>query len=329
MAGTPGRGAAAISAANFPVPHRAQRSIDPPERLRLAAAAQRQAQIADAVRARLAAAWAGQETRAGRVALLHEIHAELVEWRYEQALTFPRLGATVLLDAQRFRTSLRESGPLYTRLGPSGRLRAGAVWDPDARAYIGGRPTPASRIMVAYGQAASRRFTAGDVLVNRIVLPGGRVVTGNRLVRGGAAGQVTAELAAGARARGGAARVETNGNPIYVVTAEPDQCDVLFEAGLGLLADAWNLDVASRVTAWQHARYLLFQGPQVAGGSDVVTRVLLVAAGAMLLPVAPVLEHDVDLRCLVLGQQAVLGEVGGLGWSPSSPGTPGAQAEVQ
>jgi hypothetical protein len=58
------------------------------------------------------------------------------------------------------------------------------------------------------------------------------------------------------------------------------------------------------VAAWQAARYLLYQAPLTKKGSDAVARVFLVAVGTVLLGAAPILEHDVDLQCIVAGQRA-------------------------
>ncbi|HEY3478577.1 MAG TPA: hypothetical protein VGL02_06700, partial [Streptomyces sp.] len=298
-----------ITADSFPTPDLALRSTDPAELERVRAFAERQADAAGRLRT-LLEPWLGLAERWDRVRLLRGVHAAAVRWRYELALRAPgRLGVGIPLDAERFRTSLRDGGANMDRLGYLGRLRAGAEWDPTSRTYVGGASTPAHEVMLAYGQAAQDRFTAEgmwrDILVNVVELPGGRPVKGNRLVRGAEAARVAAELTGRIAARGGdASRVETGGDPVYAVTADPDDADVLFHVALSVLADAHLLDRWERLRTWQQARYLLYQAPRTKKGSDAVTRVFLVAVGAVLFGRAPVLEHDVDLRCMVLGQAA-------------------------
>lgn len=98
--------------------------------------------------------------------------------------------------------------------------------------------------------------------------------------------------------------MEVGGDPLYVVTATPDDADVLFNVALAILAGAPDLAPLSRLRAWQDARYLLYQAPRMKKGSDAVTRVFLVAVAALLFGRAPILVQDVDLRCMVLGQRS-------------------------
>ncbi|MFC9250643.1 hypothetical protein [Amycolatopsis thailandensis] len=298
-----------ISSASFPTPALAFRGGGPAETCRVEAFAALQSRAADGSRRFLLSRLSAAESSRDRVEVLRRCHRALSEWRYNVACEAPgRLGVGLPLDAERFRTSLRAGGPNFDRVGDLGRLRAGAAWDERSRTFRGGAPTPASEILRAYGQAALERFAeerAGDVLVNQVVVPSGRLLPGNRLVRGMAAQRVAAELAERIAARGGDPnRMEVGGDPVYVVTADPDNADRLFAMALRLLADAVDLDEDARLQKWQQARYLLYQAPQMKKGSDAVTRVFLVAVGAVLLGAAPVLEQDVDLRCMVLGQHA-------------------------
>jgi hypothetical protein len=234
------------------------------------------------------------------VLTLRAVHADLIRWRYELASRAPgRIGQGLPLDASRFVTPLTEGGPNYDRLGYTGRLRHGASWDPATRTFRGGIETPAHRIMLHYGQSVHERFDResndGDVLLNPVVLPDGRTITGNRLVRGAAAARIGDALIARLARRGkDTSQVETGGNPCYAVTADDSARELMFTSALELLADKGD---------WPAAQYLLFQSPQMKKGSDAVTRVFLVAVGAVLLGHPPELAQDIDLRCAVLGQR--------------------------
>jgi len=199
----------AITAESFPTPALALRSDDPSEEERVRGFATKQAVAAEQLRARLAVEWPRLDTLRARVALLRAAHDELVQWRYLEALAAPgRIGRGMPLNAERFRTSIRDGGINLDRIGDYGRLRIGATWNPASRRFEGGRPTPASDIMVAYGDAALARFKRerddvfGDMLHNIVQLPHGRLRAGNRLLRGAAAARVAEDLVARIAARG-------------------------------------------------------------------------------------------------------------------------------
>lgn len=299
--------AAMITADHFPTPDLAIRSDDPAEMDRVSQFAVAQAEMAEALRVRLAAAWP-TATRPERLTALRGAHAETVAWRHHLALQAPgRLGQGIPLDASRFVTTLRDGGANCDRLGYLGRLRVGSTWDPASRLYVGGESTPAHDVMLAYGQAALDRFAAEapdkDTLQNRVRV-GTRMLPGNRLVRGEAAQGIADLLVKRIASRGGdTSKVETGGDPVYVVTADPDDADLLFKLALSALADAHLLPHGERVRAWQDARYLMYQAPRMKKGSDAVTRVFLVAVGAVLFDQAPMMVQDIDLRCMVLGQR--------------------------
>jgi len=285
-----------ITAASFPTPDLALRSCDPSELRRVRDFALEQASAAEAARSRLAGGLSPS--------LLRSVHSDLITWRHELALKAPgRIGQGLPLDASRFVTSLVDGGLNYDRLGYIGRLRHGAAWDPATRTYRGGVETPAFRLMIHYGQAVHDRFSVegnpGDVLVNPVTLPTGRVVPGNRLVRHTAAAHISAELVARLASRGrDVSQIETGGSPCYAVSADAPSRAAMFSAALDLLTESPCL------ASWQAARYLLYQSPQTKKGSDAVTRVFLVAVGTVLLGHPPMLDQDVDLRCAVLGQRA-------------------------
>ncbi|MFB7852384.1 hypothetical protein ACFC34_35960 [Streptomyces sp. NPDC056053] len=295
---------ASITTEHFPVSPLALRTADPAKQARVRAFAADQAAAAGTVRDTLTKTLAATDTLAGRTAALHLAHQDVTTWRYETALRAgDRLGTGITYSAERFRTPITAATINYDRLGPVGRLRDGAMWDEDSRTYQGGTATPAYDAMAAYGRAATDRFTAegvtGDVLQNWIRLPDGRRVAGNRILRGEAARQIGAELAARVAARGlDASRMETGGDPMYTATPHPTDADQLFAAAMEILAD-----LGITPESFATARYLLFQAPRTKKGSDAVTRTFTVAAGAVLLGAdAPALPADADLRCYVLGQ---------------------------
>ncbi|MEV6607436.1 hypothetical protein [Kutzneria sp. NPDC051319] len=296
-----------ITSDSFPTPDLAQRSADPVELARVREFAGHQAAEAEALRQRLAEQLPAADPDR-RVLMLRRALAELIQWRYQLALTAPgRLGIGIKLDAERFRTPLR-SDPNFDRLGTLGRLRAGAEWDPASLTYRGGTATPASRIMDRYGRAALARFDAEapgeDVLRNEVLLPDGRRVMGNRLVRGEPAAELARQLVIRVGGRGhDASRMEIGGELLFAVTAADDDADTLHAEALRRLANALDEDDhRARVWEWQTARYLLYQSPRTKKGSDAVIRVLLVVVGAVLFERPPVMQQDADLRCAVLGQ---------------------------
>jgi hypothetical protein len=292
-----------ITPACFPTPHLALRSTDPAQLVRVRAFAVEQAAAAERARSTLVDGWHDAHDRR---ALLRAVHESLVSWRYQLALRAPgRLGKGIAYDAERFRMLIDDHGPNFDRLGYIGRLRANPVWDEETRTFRGGTSTPAHEIMLAYGAVAEKRFAPGqDVLRNPVVLPGGEQVDGNSLVRGDAARRAADELVERiTRRQGRDVQVESGGNPIYLVTAANANRARMFASAMDLLATAKTGDLA----AWRASRYLLYQSPITKKGSDAVTRVFLVAVGAVLLGQAPVLEQDADLRSLVCGQAAAIG----------------------
>lgn len=295
-----------ITAASFPTPHLALRTTDEDKLRRVGRFGEQQAHTAEAILPELTDALCTTRKRADRIAALTGVHGFLIRWRAELAhRQTERLGIGLPHDASRFTLSLREGGPNFDRIGYVGRLRENPVWDPDKRGYYGGRSTPAHEIMLAYGRIAEARFAAeapdDDTLRNLVTLPDGTTIEGNSLVRGVAAHRAAAILEARIRRRGiTTSHIEIGGDPMYAVTADDDNRERMFHAAMTLLADADFGDLG----AWQAARYLLYQSPMTKKGSDAVTRVFLVATGTVLLGQPPVLDHDIDLRCAVLGQAA-------------------------
>lgn len=293
-----------ITAASFPTPHLALRTTDENKLHRVRLFAHEQTRAAMTAFPELTATLRATRSREDRITALTRTYGDLIQWRAELARqTTERLGIGLNHDASRFTLSLRDGGANYDRLGYLGRLRENPIWDADRRIYYGGLPTPAHQIMLAYGRIAEKRFAVedGDTLRNPVTLPDGATITGNSLVRGHEARRLGAALKARIRRRGAdASRIETGGEPVYAVTADDDDRERMFHAAMTVLADAAFGDLG----AWQAARYLLYQSPMTKKGSDAVTRVFLVVAGSVLFGQPPILDHDIDLRCIVAGQSA-------------------------
>ncbi|MFE4519844.1 hypothetical protein ACFRMQ_37415 [Kitasatospora sp. NPDC056783] len=295
---------APITPGDFPTSPLALRFADPARQAKARAFAGEQAEAATEAAGLLARLWHTAADVPARVAALAAVHARLIDWRYRLAVAMgPPPPNGFPFDPERFRTPIREGDTNYDRLGDVGRLREGARWDQATRTYTAGLATPAWEAMLRYGRLAERRFATegvqGDVLQNRVLLPDGRRIDGNRLLRGEAARRTDAELVARYAARGlDTSRLERVASPLYAATPTPRDGAALHRAALDLLADP-------RLTTGHYllARYLLFQSPRTKKGSDAVTRTFVVAVGAVALPGgAPALPEDIDLRCYVLGR---------------------------
>lgn len=303
-----------ITANNFPTPDLALRTHDVDKLARITQFAEHQAAGALEVLDHLSAARFDRVARHQRRSILVDAFNYVCEWRYDMALTAPRPAGDndVGVSPERFRTTIADGGANYDRLGEFGRLRDGATWDAETRTYVGGTPTPASTILARYGQLARERVSQHGqrgMLGNIVSVPGAsRQLRGNRLVVGEPARAIGRDLLQRMAQRGlDVSTVETGGEPVYAITADPQQAEVLRNIAFIHLGGAVELDnLRERIAAWQLARYLLFQGPLYKKGSDAVVRVFLVGVGAMLFGRAPVMQQDADLRCMVLPQHDAL-----------------------
>lgn len=295
-----------INAACFPAPHLTLRTTDEDEIRRIAAFSDQQAAAAARTLPELVDDLRIAGCLRERTHAFVKAYGTLTRWRAALARrTTRRFGIGLEHDPRRYVTTITEGGPNYDRLGYVGRLREDAVWDPERRVFRGGRVTPAHLIMIEYGRLAIARFgveaPCGDTLRNPVTLPDGTRMHGNNLVRGAAAQRVAADLVARIARRGAdASQIETGGHPMYAVTAADRDRERMFHVAMTVLAGAEDGDVS----AWQAARYLLYQAPMIKKGSDAVIRTFLVTAGTVLLGRPPILEQDVDLRCIVAGQAA-------------------------
>lgn len=299
-------GASEITAEHFPTPGLALRSNDVGVQSRVRGFAGLQVAAAGRVRGELlAGGWQGVGS-GERVELLRGVYQRLVWWRY--GIAAARVGAGSRHTAEHFVRPIGAGDTNYDRLGTVGRLREGATWDSSARTWVGGRETPASRVMVEMGELACARFDReapdGNVVQNWVHLRGtGKRVRGNRLVRGVVARAVAEELLGRQRRRGNPVEgFDVGGELIYAATARQPTRARLHQAALEVLADADGDGCSWR--AWCEAVYLLCQAPLTKKGSDAVNRTFAVGVGAVILGEPPRLVHDIDLRAMVLGQDA-------------------------
>lgn len=293
---------ATITAAAFPVPALAQRTNNPATLAKITGFAEHQAtaarDFAATVAYRLRSAPGQAESMV--VATLAAVDA----WRYQLAVDTGevRRGAGIPLDHERYQTPITDDTTNYDRIGYVGRVRDGASWDSATRTYRGGTSTPAFRTLMDAGRRAIDRFDEeaprSAVLQNRVELPDGTLVLGNRLLRGHAAEKAAAELTGRIAARGGdSSQIETGGTLLYTATASAADRARLTQASITTLAAALtDTDPESAVRSWVRGAYFLYQAPRTKKGSDAVTRLVLVALGTITLGRVPRLPHDLDLR---------------------------------
>ncbi|MGW1411736.1 hypothetical protein [Streptomyces sp. NPDC002403] len=248
-----------------------------------------------------------------RVAAFTTMFEAAEDWRYKAAATSPHsTGRYSPRWAEQFRTPVTDDTPNLFRIGDHERFREGAAWDPVTRTYLGGAETPASRTMREFETTAAERFPRSpstDVMCNRVTLPDGRTADGTWLLRGDAACQAAAEIAARISARGGdISRIITDGHLIYTSSAPGTHRRTIFRQAMALLARDRTTPTEA-LTAWLQAAYLLYQAPRKKRGADATIRTFLIAAGAQLLPRPPLLLHDIDLRAYTQTQALFVSEL--------------------
>lgn len=234
-------------------------------------------------------------------------YRSLITWRstispaqFDQTNIAPR--------PKRLLTPINDADPNCDRIGVIGRLRASATWNEQTKTWIGGQPTPSSRIHEQAGIWAMERFAAegndSDRLHNIITLPDGSVCQGNSIVRGESARAIALHLKQGAiTRRDNVSQFETGGDCIFTVTASQADRTRIFLAAMNQLADLATYPRDNVLTQdLAEIAYLLFQAPIMKKGSDAVIRTYLVAATAYLQGRALVLPQDIDLRAYIAGQ---------------------------
>lgn len=292
-----------ITAECFPTPALLLRTNDPAAQHDVREFAQTQAEAACALFHTLTEALHQAHDVDARVTAFMAAFDAAEDWRYRIAVasrqSTGRYGAG---HAERFRTPVTDDNPNLFRLGEHQRFRDGAVWNPGTRTYTGGVETPASRTMRLFDALATARLTQSpslNVVSNRVLLPGGRVAHGMRLLSGDAARRAATEMVGRIAARGGdTSRIITDGDLIYIVSSPENDRRTIFRSAMVLLAQDY-VSTATALAAWLQSAYLLYQAPRKKRGSDATTRTFLVAAGTCLLGHPPVLLHDIDLRAYV------------------------------
>ncbi|WP_328916123.1 MULTISPECIES: hypothetical protein [unclassified Streptomyces] len=302
-----------ITAACFPVPALLLRTNDPAAQRTISAFAHQQAGTARTLHRALSIALHSAHDTGTRVAAFTTMFKAAEDWRYEAAATSPHsVGRYSPRWAERFRTPVTDDNPNLFRIGDHARFRDGAKWDPATRIYRGGAETPASRTMRRFEAIAAARFPQSpsvDAVCNRVALPDGRIAEGTRLLRGSAARQAAAEMAARISARGGdISRITTDGSLIYAASTPGTDHRAIFHRAMTLLA-VEHATPADALAAWLQAAYLLYQAPRKKRGADATIRTFLIAAGVQLLPEPPVLPHDIDLRAYVQTQDLFVTEL--------------------
>lgn len=290
----------AISVACFPVPALLLRSHDPAVQQTIRAFADQQAEAARSLFRSLRVALRSAPTMDARVAAFVAAFEATEEWRYAVAVSSRHAtGRYSPRWADRFRRPVTDDSPNLFRIGDHSRYKDGSTWDAVSRSYRGGSDTPASLTMRRFEARAAARFPQRsdvDVISNLVPLPDGGAVAGTRLLRGNAAREAAIEMSARIAARGGdTSRISTSGQLIYIASATQSERRAIFRQAMTLLAQK-HATPSDALTAWLQAAYLLYQAPRRKRGADATIRTFLVAAGTHLLPEAPVLRHDIDLR---------------------------------
>lgn len=218
-------------------------------------------------------------------------------------------------DSRRTFIEITDDNPNRDRLGYSGRSRSnnGLSWSEEEQAFIGGEETPASRDSLELGKIALARFgknTEGDIFQNKVMLPNGRVVDGNRIIRGNTA----REYAKGERAKfynrlrasgvpeDELPKFETGGSPVvFTETAyEKDRNEILTSV-MDELATRPKEDWTPN--KWADMVYRMYQSPQYKRGTDAVIRTFVVAVGAWIFGTPPMLVQNIDRLAYAASQQ--------------------------
>ncbi|MFC9755254.1 hypothetical protein [Streptomyces sp. NPDC056921] len=289
------------------------RTNDPAAQRSVLAFAHQQAETARSLYEVLGEALYSARDTGSRVAAFTTTFEGAEDWRYKAASASPHsTGRYSPRWAERFRTPVTDDNPNLFRIGDHDRFREGATWDPATHTYRGGAETPASRTMREFEAIAAARFPRApstDVMSNHVTLPDGRATDGTRLLRGNAAHQAAAEIAARISARGGdISRITTDGHLIYTASAPGTHRRTIFYQAMALLARD-HTTPTDALTAWLQAAYLLYQAPRKKRGADATIRTFLIAAGAQLLPRPPLLLHDIDLRAYTQTQDLFVSEL--------------------
>jgi len=297
-----------ITAASFPTPDLIKRTSNPAQWDQQGGFAKFQAAAAND-----ALAWLGPRLDAAttpfeREANFLQLYRNLAEWRYQLA-AHREEGRSPNAELEQYRTPIAADKAMVDSFGAGLRSEGGRI-DVDTGTITSGIQTPASRLSARLGKIIRARFDAEapgkDSLQNRVTVPGGQVIDGNLLLRGG--------LAASARG---------HERPIagYYVTVTGEQKDrhALQREAFGLLANLEGRRAVGETDLFQdrnarlafvQAEYFLYQGPEYERGGDAIIRTLLVTAHARVFNEALRLPQDIDVMAYAADQQAFYEHVG-------------------
>lgn len=125
--------------------------------------------------------------------LFESLNKRFLEWRRQLAIDrgTASSGAAAPLTDESFVTPITDASPNVDPVGDVGFWNDGYDWDEALGRYAGGEETPASRQVAKAGEWLNARMdneqddeVTEGVLQNQVVLPSGRVVNGNLLLRG-------------------------------------------------------------------------------------------------------------------------------------------------
>ncbi|MEN0064604.1 MAG: tetrahydrofolate dehydrogenase/cyclohydrolase catalytic domain-containing protein [Myxococcota bacterium] len=156
--------------------------------------------------------------------------------------------------------------------------------------------------------ATTFKAPAGDVIQNRVQLPDGRLVDGNKLLRGDAVEGIRQFRAD----NGKSSYNYWDPKQRYIAeTGAPKARAEIHEAGVEELGRLIRMsdsmaDNPSAILEAKHdfanAAYLLFQSPMINRGTDATTRMMLVATYKRIFRHAPKLPQDIDIQAYARSQ---------------------------
>jgi hypothetical protein len=227
------------------------------------------------------------------------VYLEVSAWRH--AVAQEKSGQRPGAAPEHYKREIRYNVDLF---GPGVR-RDGSWLDFEKAAFVGGRPTPGSRVSERLAKVALARFAAeapdADFLRTIVRLPDGSQVAGNMLMRGTAVGMNCFNVD------------RSFDGLVATVTAERAERAQLRLTGFEALAHLDGMRATGNLQrphdgdahqVFADAAYYLYQGPQFHRGSDATTRVLLAAAHTRIFGAPPRLPHDVDVQAYIVGQQS-------------------------
>lgn len=316
-----GQGGHILTSREFPTPQIAERND-----LKGAAVnwfAEDQANDANIARAELEAMLA-YTPEAAWPGLFESLNKRFVEWRHQLAIDrgTASSGAAAPLTDERFVTPITDTSPNVDPVGDVGFWNDGYAWDEALGRYAGGEETPASRQVVKAGEWLNERMdneqddeVTEGVLQNRVVLPSGRVVNGNLLLRGEGAHEQNVIGVLRAKDKGKGVKtswIAINGDIAYTQTGTKADRNIIRQelyAYAAKIEAEYQKGNAPTVEQWAEIAYLLYQSPEMKKGSDAVNRVFLMTLASRWFESLPTMPQDVDWRAYIRGQEQFIEDV--------------------